>query len=126
MKAIILGDPHANLAALEAAVTLARETGYDQIYHTGGLVGIGDESEETVSRVMALRISGVRGETDEEQASEGSGLSFVTRHRLADLPFSLSLEAQGQRVLIVHGSPTDLYEPLDDRTPISRFLEVIE
>src|SRR5207245_11596931 len=70
MKLIVLGDIHGNLPALEVALREARAEGYDVICHTGDLVGFAPFPDETVERIKAERIPGVRGDIDDALSGE--------------------------------------------------------
>jgi predicted phosphodiesterase len=54
MRLALIGDIHANLAALEAALDFCEGEGVDQYVCTGDLVGYGPEPDECVARVSAL------------------------------------------------------------------------
>ena len=50
----IMTDVHANLPALDAALTLLAELGVQEIVHTGDAIGIGPFPAETLSRLLAV------------------------------------------------------------------------
>jgi putative phosphoesterase len=150
VRIVVLGDIHANLAALEAALAEARRIGYDRIVHTGDLVGYGPQPNEVVERIVSLGIEGVGGDFDKDVAwavgmagcppdapgDAGLGaeasqwtrrrVSHQVREQLKDLPFSIELRAGEQTVSIAHGSPVDLYEALDGGTGEGRLREIAE
>jgi len=49
----VMTDVHANLPALEAALTAIRAIGCDSIIHTGDAIGIGPFPRETLERLLA-------------------------------------------------------------------------
>ncbi len=141
MKIIVLGDIHGNLPALEVALREARAEGYDVLCHTGDLVGFAPFPDETVARLRAERIPGVRGNVDEGVAfgSESFGgyaegergvlerqayawtlehIERAHRHYLGNLPFERILDVGGRRAALVHATPIDsvtcLWEDRDE------------
>jgi putative phosphoesterase len=141
MKIIVLGDIHGNLPALEVALREARAEGYDVLCHTGDVVGFAPFPDETVARLRAEKIPGVRGNVDEGVASgsetfggyaEGERRALeqqaydwtrehidpVYRHYLGNLPFDQTLEVGGRRAALMHATPIDsvtcLWEDRDE------------
>jgi len=142
MKIIVLGDIHGNLPALEVALRESRAEGYDVLCHTGDLVGFAPFPDETVERIRALRIPGVRGNLDDGVVSEAEdfgscatdeeGRSFERKayawtlehtarpsiHFLGNLPFDQRLDFGGRRAVLVHATPIDfstcLWEDRDE------------
>lgn len=53
-KIAVLGDVHANLPALDAALAEIERAGCDAIYHLGDLIGIGPYPAECLERLTAL------------------------------------------------------------------------
>jgi predicted phosphodiesterase len=64
MRALVLSDIHANLAALEAVLKDAATVGYDVVWCLGDTVGYGPEPDECVARVRGLRAKAVVGNHD--------------------------------------------------------------
>lgn len=64
MRALVLSDIHANLAALEAVLKDAATVGYDVVWCLGDTVGYGPEPDECVARVRSLRPEAVVGNHD--------------------------------------------------------------
>ena len=52
MRVIVITDTHANLPALEAVLAAIEGQGYDQIVHTGDVVGIGPHPVECLERLL--------------------------------------------------------------------------
>ena len=55
MRLVVFTDVHANLPALEAALSSIRQDGYDILVHTGDAIGIGPFPAECVDRLLSLR-----------------------------------------------------------------------
>lgn len=53
MKLIVMTDAHANLPALQAALTVIQAEGYDVIVHTGDAIAIGPYPAETLDVLLA-------------------------------------------------------------------------
>ncbi len=149
MKIIVLGDVHGNLPALEVALREARAEGYDQLVHTGDLVGFAPFPEETVGLIRSRRIPGVRGNVDERIAAESPTLGFsegspatpfeerayawtlrrterLTRNFLGNLPFERRMEIGVRRAVLLHATPIDAYTRLSATTDDDLFREMGE
>lgn len=119
MKLALLADIHANLEALEACLSHAREQGASACAFLGDLVGYGADPAAVIARVRALVRAGawaVRGNHDHAVA-QGGGETMTaaaqeavawTRSRLSseDAAFlgALPLSARAGDALLVHGS----------------------
>ena len=53
VKIAIMTDVHANLPALQAALTRIRQEGCDAVYHTGDVIGIGPFPEECLDLLLS-------------------------------------------------------------------------
>jgi len=123
MRYIVLTDIHANLEALDACLSHARERGYDRTLVLGDLVGYGPDPNETIARIQSLNPVGmIRGNHDKvacglEQpegfnaVAKGAALwtyetlTAANRLWLASLPQGpLVVDEQ---IEICHGSPFD-------------------
>lgn len=123
MRYLVLSDIHANLDALDAVLTFARNVPHDDILVLGDLVGYGAEPNEVVSRVRELQPRAViRGNHDKVgaglESAEGFNavarvaihwtydtLSVKNREWLAELPAGPI--AIDDLVEICHGTPYD-------------------
>ena len=125
-----LSDIHANLPALEAAVSDAKKRGVNQIYCAGDIIGYGPFPDEVCDYLQKYQIISIAGNYDEKvlkMISQGTSsiaslpkkkqkillwtaehLSKRSREYLTSLPGQLDLNFPGQRkVLVVHGTPLD-------------------
>jgi putative phosphoesterase len=125
-----LSDIHANLPALRAALEAARAAGANRIIVAGDLIGDGPFPAETVDLVRNQSAEVILGNVDRavtrlgrrkrkkvqkrlEKGGKKSRNRAWTLLALADgdnawlreLPAELTLEVNGARVLVVHGSP---------------------
>jgi diadenosine tetraphosphatase ApaH/serine/threonine PP2A family protein phosphatase len=123
MRYIVLTDIHANLEALDACLSHARERGYDRTLVLGDLVGYGPDPNETIARIQSLNpVAMIRGNHDKVacglEQPEGfnavakgaalwtyEALTAANRSWLAALPQGpLVVDEQ---IEICHGSPFD-------------------
>jgi predicted phosphodiesterase len=124
MRLALLSDIHANLAALESALSAAATLGADEIVCPGDLVGYGPQPDECVRRMARAGAVTVAGNHDliaigrlgtercitlARRSLEWtrSVLADDTRAFLEALPATAS-PADG--VLVAHGTPTDPQE----------------
>jgi predicted phosphodiesterase len=150
MKTIVLGDIHGNLPALEACFERAEKLSYDWMVHTGDVVGYGPFPDECVAFLRQRNIPGVRGNFDENVATDGdeSGagdaavdersiaeetfqwtrrrIGLASKRWLEDLPFELRRHDGGRSLAVYHAGPIDLRSGLTQETPEPRFLEFAE
>ena len=63
-RVALLADVHANLAALEAVLAHAADSGAQQVWCAGDTVGYGPWPEETVSKLRAVTQEAVVGNYD--------------------------------------------------------------
>jgi len=129
MKVAIFGDIHGNLQALKAAFSETVSRGIDKIYHLGDLGGYAPSVNEVVEFLIEHGIAGVQGNYDETVANDRehcgckyedpaqeqmANLSFEwtkrhasrkTKEYLKQLPFSISLQSEGKKVLLFHATP---------------------
>jgi len=145
MRVALLADVHANLPALEAVLAHARRQHVEALWCLGDLLGHGAFVEEVVQRLRAENVTGIAGNYDlkvlqveAKRARWADGvpakwlpfvwayerLSPASREYLAALPLELRLEAEGKRILMVHGSPESDREALRPDTPRARLLEL--
>lgn len=148
MRIALLGDVHANLPALEAVLSHARQNASDMIWNTGDFVGYGafpNEGIEVLRKAGALSIVGnydlkvvnfprkkpkwrKSKRTEKYLAFKWAFKNLKPKNRryLANLPQELRLELEGRRFLITHGSPASNEEHLTPETPWSRLKQLSE
>ena len=147
MRIAIFSDIHGNLQALDAVLAdiQAQAPAPDAVYCLGDLVGYGANPNEVTERIqregcpaiMGNYDDGVGFERDEcgcayrEEAERERGQRSLewTKARVTDgnkaflrtLKPEIRFEADGKRVLLVHGSPRKMNEYLFEDRPLSSF-----
>jgi predicted phosphodiesterase len=141
----IVTDIHANLPALEAALTRIEELGIEQIYCGGDLVGYGPHPSEVRALLAERRLPTIYGNYDYAigRDLDDCGCAYRDRHEreigqlsvdwmlahtnaaskafLRALPFDLRFGFGGKRVRLVHGSPRKVNEYLFEHKPARTF-----
>jgi putative phosphoesterase len=141
----IFSDIHGNLQALESLLADIAAQKPDAVYCLGDLVGYGASPNEVTERirreacptVMGNYDDGVGFERDEcgcayrEEADRERGqrslewtkarLTPANKAFLRTLMNEIRFEADGKRILLVHGSPRKMNEYLFEDRPISSF-----
>ena len=145
MRLGVFSDVHGNRHALEAVLDdLARQK-TDRVYCLGDLVGYGANPNEVVDRVRAGGFSTVMGNYDDGVGFERDECGCAYREErdrllgerslawtkgqvteenksfLRSLRSEIRFEADGKRVLLVHGSPRKMNEYLFEDRPLSSF-----
>lgn len=145
MRIAIFSDIHGNLQALESVLADIQAQKPDAIYCLGDLVGYGANPNEVTERlrregyptVMGNYDDGVGFERDEcgcayreeaerergQRSLEWTKARVTPEHKafLRTLAAEIRFEADGKRVLLVHGSPRKMNEYLFEDRPISSF-----
>jgi putative phosphoesterase len=128
VRIALFSDVHANRAALRAVLEAIDDEAPDAIFALGDLVGRGPDPQAVVEIVKRRGIESLRGNWD-EWTSGGEGwderpkrrahveatrslMKKKTRLLLADLPETRTLDIDGTRVFLAHGSPRDPVELL--------------
>ena len=144
MKIAILSDLHGNLAATESVLAEIDNAQPDRIFCLGDLVGYGPFPNEVTTLIRTQGIPTIVGNYDDgvgfdrddcgcayrsaEEESRGQQSLAWTRATtsaenkafLRSLSPALTVDAHGQRLLLVHGSPRKMNEYLfEDRDPAS-------
>lgn len=131
MRALVLSDIHANIAALDAVLAAAPAT--DEVWVLGDIVGYGPEPDAVVERLERLGALAVRGNHDAAALGGDEISSFnvdarramewtrtvindATRAWLGALPERLVREDW----TLVHGSPRDPIWEYITSTPVAR------
>jgi putative phosphoesterase len=145
MRVAIFSDIHGNLPALEAVLADIAAQKPDLVYCLGDLVGYGASPNEVTERIRTRRIPTVMGNYDDGVGFERDecgcayrdpvdrelgdrSLAWTKAHTSAEnkaflrtLHNEIRFEADGRRVLLVHGSPRKLNEYLFEDRPLSSF-----
>jgi putative phosphoesterase len=145
MRIAIFSDIHANLPALDAVLAHIRSERPDAVYCLGDLVGYAPFPNEVTERIRREAIPTIMGNYDdglgferddcgcayrepEEKKRGDQSLAWTKAHVTADnkaflrtLLSEIRFEADGRRMLLVHGSPRKINEYLFEDRPISSF-----
>jgi len=145
MRIAIISDIHGNLTALEAVLADLRTRTVEAIYCLGDLVGYAAHPNEVTERIRAEGIPTIMGNYDDgvgfERDECGCAYTNPVDKELGDrslawtkatvtaenkaflrtLVSEIRFDADGRRVLLVHGSPRRINEYLFEDRPISSF-----
>jgi putative phosphoesterase len=145
MRIAIITDIHGNLPALDAVLADLRTRSVDAVYCLGDLVGYAAHPNEVTERIQDEAIPTIMGNYDDgvgferdqcgcaytnpvDQALGDRSLAWtkatVTSENkafLRTLASEIRFDADGKRVLLVHGSPRRINEYLFEDRPISSF-----
>jgi putative phosphoesterase len=146
MKVALLGDVHANLPALEAVLSHARQQEIAEVWNVGDFVGYGAFPNEVVKLLRKIEAKSIIGNYDlkvlhfpdkkdkwrKSKRSEkftafkwaSKNLKESNRRYLSELPDELRLEVESWQVLLVHGTQFSNEEPLTMNTPDERLMEL--
>lgn len=142
IRTLILSDLHANWEATRAALTAARDLGFDRAAVLGDLVGYGGSPEEVVREVRELAPEVViRGNHDRVVSGieDGEDFNFLaiqaalmnrrllsqeSRRYLAELPSGPLPLLQG--CIVAHGSPRDEDEYVVDVPEAAEIFQQID
>jgi putative phosphoesterase len=144
-RVAVVTDIHANLPALEAALTRVEELGIERVYCGGDLVGYGPHPNEVCALVEERRVPTIYGNYDYAIARdlEDCGCAYPTREErelgqrsvhwtlahtsqgskdfMRTLPFDLRFDVGEAAVHLVHGSPRKVNEYLFEDKPASLY-----
>jgi len=145
MKIGVISDIHGNLPALEAVLGDLANRNVDRLYCLGDLVGYAPFANEVVDRIRTAHIPTIIGNYDDGTGFDRDECGCAYREpedqRLGDQSFAwtkahvtpdnkaflrslvkeIRFEADGKRLLLVHGSPRKINEYLFEDRPISSF-----
>jgi len=146
MRIALIGDVHANLPALEAVLEHACASDAEQVWNTGDFVGYNAFPEEVVRRLCAEKALSVVGNYDlkvikfprkrkkwrKKKRLEKwlafkwayEQLSLESLEYLASLPKQRRIGMEGKEILLTHGSPAFVDEPLCADTSGKRLVEL--
>lgn len=137
MKIMLIGDIHANLAALAAVLREGAGQNIREIWNVGDAVGYGPFPNEALAMLRQPRILSIAGNCDikalkacaaaprhrrhpEKQLAftwTQAQLTAENRAFLKSLPRERRLRRAGRRILLTHGSPESNKEYVDNETP---------
>jgi putative phosphoesterase len=145
MRIAIFSDIHGNLQALEAVIADIAAQTPDAIYCLGDLVGYGAAPNDVTERIRGARFPTVMGNYDDgvgfdrdecgcayreerERLLGDRSLAWTKAQTTADnkaflrsLHKEIRFQADGKRILLVHGSPRKMNEYLFEDRPIASF-----
>ena len=145
MRIALISDIHGNLPALDAVLADVAKQKPDAVYCLGDLVGYGASPNEVTERIKAQGIPTIMGNYDDgvgfdrdecgcayrdpvDQELGDRSLAWTKGHTtpenkafLRTLVKDLRFEADGRRLLLVHGSPRKINEYLFEDRPLSSF-----
>jgi putative phosphoesterase len=146
MRVALLGDVHANLPALEAVLSHAKNLGATQYWNIGDFVGYNAFPDQVVTRMRKQGFSNIIGNYDIKALNYPKKdkkwrrtkhplkwlafkwayehLSAESKAYLAALPEELYLTIGERKFLLVHGSPASNEELLDKATSQTRLMEL--
>jgi predicted phosphodiesterase len=148
MRLAFFSDVHSNLPALEAVLADIKTQGVDEQYALGDLVGYGPWPNEVLDLIRAERIPTLLGNYDEgtgfdlaecgcaytdpvEEALGDASFGWTKAHTsnankawLRSRPREIRFDADGQRYLLVHGSPRRINEYLYADKPDATFARI--
>lgn len=151
MRFAVIGDIHGNKYALESVLKDIDSKNIDFIISTGDLVGYMPYPNEVIELIRKNKVVVVQGNhdkaiaeskkistdeiekmTDEDIQKKASRaftnwvLTDENRTYLKNLTSKLSLEMEGIKIVVVHGSPMGIDEYLyEDKEKLSKLTEVI-
>lgn len=152
MRLAVIGDIHGNKYALESVLERIETQNVDFIISTGDLVGympypnevinlirkhkvvtIQGNHDQTIGQAEKISTEEITSRTDEEIQDKASLLytnwciTDENRKFLKSLATKLSLECNGLKISIVHGSPKKINEYLyEDQETLARISKIIE
>lgn len=145
MRIAIFSDIHGNVQALDAVLADVATQQPDAVYCLGDLVGYGANPNEVTERIRRDGMPTVIGNYDDgvgydrsecgcayreesERLRGDRSLAWTKQHTTADnkaflrtLAREIRFDADGKRILLVHGSPRAINEYLFEDRPVSSF-----
>src|SRR2546427_4030212 len=132
-KVAFLSDIHANLEALQAVLEKVEKLGDTSVYCLGDVVGYGASPNEVIALLRSRGVTSIMGNHDYAVVTGNTAdfnartaisakwtmkvISSKSKDYLKSLPQELSLDVEGSRMYLTHGSPLDhLWEYVDPGT----------
>lgn len=147
MKIAIIGDIHGNKYALKSVLADIKKKNVDFIISTGDLVGYMSYPNEVIELMKENRVIVVQGNHDkviaeskpisdeqienlsDQEIQQKASAAFTNwcineenRKYLKNLVTRLTMECNGYRILVVHGSPTEIDEYLYENEEVFKEL----
>jgi putative phosphoesterase len=150
MRVGIISDIHGNLQALDVVLEDIGRRGLDAVYCLGDLVGYAPFPNEVIERIRAAEMPTIMGNYDDgvgyDRDECGCAYRDPVERELGDQSFNwtkvhvtsdkkaflrtllpeLRVEADGKRLLLVHGSPRKMNEYLFEDRPLSSFQRIAD
>lgn len=150
IKIAIFSDIHSNILALNNVLEDIEKQGCDEVYCLGDLVGYGPRPNMVIESMSETGIPTVMGNYDEGVGYEKGdcGCAYVSEEEIRDgqvsvewttdqvtpqnkeylksLHQKIELEAEGYRILLVHGSPRRINEYLYEDRPVKSIARMLE
>lgn len=150
MRLAFISDIHSNILALLNVLKDITKQNADEIYCLGDLIGYGPYPNQVIDTIRHLNIPTVMGNydegvgfskgdcgcvyvTDEEKRNGQKSIDWTTdqvtpdnKEYLKNLHVEISLEIDGIRFLMVHGSPRRINEYLFEDRPEDSLRRVLE
>jgi putative phosphoesterase len=139
IKIAVLADVHGNLHALKAVFNDAKQRGIDIFLNAGDLIGFGVFPNEVIKLLILEKTVSVIGNFDLEALGEHKNgnsernlaLKYTQKELrkpceeyLHSLPERITFEVADKKLLMTHGSPSDLSEHIYQDTPTARLQEL--
>jgi putative phosphoesterase len=107
MKIGIFSDVHATPEPVREALEIFSREAVDRVLCAGDIAGYGTQLEQTVELLIGCRCLAVRGNHDQWWLEgEGDWRTGPLANYLHNLPMTYDLYSAGQKLHMVHGSPS--------------------
>ncbi len=124
MKVAVISDIHGNFKALEAVLADAKAQGVKRVFCCGDLALAGSEPVKTLDFIREQNWDIIQGNCDVIMAQE-SDLNAEQKDFLRNLPLQKTIEIEGVKVLLVHGSPRSQTENICPDMPSGEVEKII-
>ncbi len=152
MKIAVISDIHGNMQALEAVLENIKKENCDKIFCLGDLAMAGPQPNETINKVKVLLeeedLELIQGNTDEYLGKNSEEMSqiiakanpimasaynadrkVITKENfefLKNLPSQKTIEINGVKILLVHGSPRANNENIFPEMDLEKIEEMLK